>query len=36
MGASCHRWPVAGGALSVRQSVRGLEGSSDSDRGMRP
>jgi hypothetical protein len=36
MGVSCHRWPVTGGALGVRQSVHGLEGSSGSDRGMRP
>jgi hypothetical protein len=34
--ASCHRWPIVGGALDVRQSARGMEGSSDDDRGMRP
>jgi hypothetical protein len=34
-GASCHRWPVAGGALGARQSARGMEGSSGDGHGMR-
>jgi hypothetical protein len=34
-GASCHRWPVAGGALDARQSTRGMEGSSGDSHGMR-
>jgi hypothetical protein len=33
--ASYHRWPIAGGALDVRQSARVMEGSSDGGRGMR-
>jgi hypothetical protein len=32
--ASCHRWPVAGGALGTRQSVHGMEGSSGGGHGM--
>jgi hypothetical protein len=34
--ASCHRWPVAGGALGARHSTRSMEGSSGGGHGMRP
>jgi hypothetical protein len=33
--ASCHWWPVMGGALGVRQSTCGMEGSSGGNWGMR-
>jgi hypothetical protein len=35
-GMSCHWWMITCGTLDVRQSARGMEGSSGDGRGMRP